>query len=123
MSQELLNAIIDNQINKVKEILSKGFNLNEKKEEFGLQHKYEDDYFYNAGTIWNCYYFQGEKKGDSVPWTPLQFAACLGRDSIVRILLENGADKNIKDDLNQTAEIIAEHRLKSGSVNILKNVK
>ena len=38
-----------------------------------------------------------ECSGDSKPWTPLQLALKIGANSVVRILLENGADPEAVD--------------------------
>ncbi|KAL1869024.1 hypothetical protein Plec18167_008027 [Paecilomyces lecythidis] len=83
---QLLHHAIERQsdiIDVVALLLEKGVSINAK--------MYEDHYF-----SWRLYYFMGLG-------TPLHRAAELGKIDVVRYLISQGADVNIKDAMGQTA--------------------
>jgi ankyrin repeat protein len=51
--------------------------------------------------------------GDNIKWTPLQFAAAIGKQKSFDFLIELGADPSIKDDTGKTAVEIAEKNMRN----------
>jgi FOG: Ankyrin repeat len=101
---QLLHHAIERQtdvIDVVAILLRQGASINAK--------MYQDHYF-----SWRLYYFMGLG-------TPLHKAAELGRIDVVRYLISQGADVNIKDSMGQTALDCAAKRGHSHIVDLLRS--
>eukprot|EP01080_Neovahlkampfia_damariscottae_P009858 gene9858-2181_t len=86
--------------------------------------------YWESGNTWkNCFqkckscdnkYIKGVEisndMGDSIPWTPLQFASACGYQDVIDFLIQNGADEKIKDKANRTAQEIADFLQKNVDV-------
>eukprot|EP01080_Neovahlkampfia_damariscottae_P012704 gene12704-6902_t len=93
-------AIYKENINKLEELIKKGF-------------KIDKQYPYPLG----C----NQSYGDSIPWTPLQYAAAIGKQSVIDFLIENGADISIKDKTGRTAQEIGDNLKRN--IDVLSSVK
>lgn len=120
LAQILANYIINDNLNAIEELINQGFNVNKPQKEFGLV--YEPTYQFYKLLNGSIYYGSGfgsnMEFGEYIPWTPLQFAAILGRDLIIQKLLLK-SDITIKDKAGQTAKDIAKRRSHMSTVDIL----
>eukprot|EP01080_Neovahlkampfia_damariscottae_P009262 gene9262-1349_t len=79
--KKLGDAIKDDDITKIKQLLDSGFNLKK---------PYKEKSF-----------------GEKIEWTPLQYAAALGSQKSCNFLIQNGSNLEIKDKTNRSAKDIA----------------
>eukprot|EP01080_Neovahlkampfia_damariscottae_P001101 gene1101-10615_t len=85
--ENVRQAICNGNINKLEELIKKGFEI-------------DKQYPHPLG----C----NQSYGDSIPWTPLQYAAAIERQDVIDFLVENRADISIVDKTGRTAQEIAD---------------
>lgn len=123
-SIEMRNAICSNDIETVKTLIDRGYNINSLYSDLGLifvgapllKWTYQTDEFDAFGgrdnnfplEYHNYMIFPKLLFGEyAIKWSALMYSACLGRTEIIEILINKGADKSLKDEAGQTAYDIA----------------
>ena len=109
INDELAEAVKNNNIQEINELISRGADVNAIKGSYGwIPLFYAARYGKNE--IVKLLLDRGADVNakDSYGWTPLLYAAAHGKNEIVKLLLDRGADVNVKANDGKTALSIAE---------------
>jgi hypothetical protein len=124
LDEKLLDAVIEGDAARVRELLRKGANVNAKHGDY-------DSTPLHVAALWGhaevarllLDHGADVNSRSKDGWTPLHYAAAFGYADVARLLLERGADPSIKDDKGRTPLDVARERGYEEVVRVIEEYK